>query len=30
MNHFPKYDGGIHPDEWINGIKKYYIKYVGK
>jgi hypothetical protein len=24
MNYFPKYDGSIHPDEWINDIKKYY------
>ncbi|RGB27674.1 hypothetical protein C1646_746229 [Rhizophagus diaphanus] len=24
MNTFPKYDGSIHPDEWINDIKKYY------
>ncbi|GBC04100.1 hypothetical protein RclHR1_05510001 [Rhizophagus clarus] len=24
MNYFPKYDGNIHPDEWINDIKKYY------
>jgi hypothetical protein len=24
MNCFPKYDGSIHPDEWINDIKKYY------
>ncbi|PKK77010.1 hypothetical protein RhiirC2_844664 [Rhizophagus irregularis] len=24
MNSFPKYDGSIHPDEWINDIKKYY------
>ena len=20
---FPKYDGNIHPDEWINDIQKY-------
>jgi hypothetical protein len=24
MNCFPKYDGSIHPDEWINDIRKYY------
>ncbi|PKY17823.1 hypothetical protein RhiirB3_404763 [Rhizophagus irregularis] len=24
MNSFLKYDGNIHPDEWINDIKKYY------
>jgi hypothetical protein len=24
MNYFPKYNGNIHPDEWINDIKKYY------
>jgi hypothetical protein len=24
MDYFPKYDGSIHPDEWINDIKKYY------
>jgi hypothetical protein len=23
MNCFPKYDGSIHPDEWINNILKY-------
>jgi hypothetical protein len=21
---FPKYDGNIHPDEWITDIKKYF------
>src|SRR4051794_32088214 len=21
---FPKYDGNIHPDEWINNIKTYF------
>jgi hypothetical protein len=25
MNCFPKYDGSIHPDEWINDIKKIII-----
>ncbi|GBB91963.1 hypothetical protein RclHR1_19440004 [Rhizophagus clarus] len=24
MNYFPKYDGNIHPDEWISDIRKYY------
>ncbi|GBC04101.1 hypothetical protein RclHR1_05510002 [Rhizophagus clarus] len=24
MNYFPKYDGNIHPDEWINDIQKYF------
>jgi hypothetical protein len=24
MNCFPIYDGSIHPDEWINDIKRYY------
>ena len=23
MDHFPKYDGSIHPDEWINDIQIY-------
>src|SRR5579862_2706294 len=23
MDHFPKYNGNIHPDEWINDIQRY-------
>uniref|UniRef100_U9TTF6 MIR domain-containing protein n=1 Tax=Rhizophagus irregularis (strain DAOM 181602 / DAOM 197198 / MUCL 43194) TaxID=747089 RepID=U9TTF6_RHIID len=29
MNYFPKYDGNIHPDEWINDIIKYYNMWEG-
>ena len=24
MDHFQKYDGNIHPDEWMNDIQKYF------
>ncbi|RGB27678.1 hypothetical protein C1646_746231 [Rhizophagus diaphanus] len=30
MNYFPKYDGNIHPDEWINNIQKYYSLWPNK